>query len=381
MEDRREREPPPQTVGDLLEQRRGQNRGAAALEEVVVRAGRVAQHSLPDPRQLQLDVAHRAGVARPGGGRVVVGNPIGDRAEAARVSKRADVRGLPGAKRVGGGHLGRTSRCASRGARARQRSPPARGPAMPHGRAPCGCGREAAGRGRGRARSPPAAPSASPRVPRRRLFDHHRVGDLGERSEHAIELGGADPDPAHVHRPVGAAVHPRGAALGDLDQVAVRPDVRVLGEVCGVEPLARRVVVEPQRPGRERRRADQLADARLVSPPIARTSRPKLGTAPRRGRRAGSGCRARSSRRCRCRRRSTGAESARRRRRTTRTDRRRRSRRCDMTARSDPRSSRRRGAIACPLAHTEVRGTGAEHGHPLLGRDPPQRLRLDHRPV
>ena len=81
----------------------------------------------------------------PGGGRVVVGDPIGDRAKAARVSKRAVVRGLrPRAPRWRP-PLSDFPLCVT-GSSGRQRSPPARGPAMPRGRARCGCGRGAAGR-------------------------------------------------------------------------------------------------------------------------------------------------------------------------------------------------------------------------------------------
>ena len=71
---------------------------------------------------------------------------------------------------------------------------------------------------------------------RRRGVHHQRIGDLGHRLDHPVELGGAHPDPAAVQRGVRAALDHARPAGGDADPVAVPPHARVVGEVGIVQP-------------------------------------------------------------------------------------------------------------------------------------------------
>jgi hypothetical protein len=44
-----------------------------------------------------------------------------------------------------------------------------------------------------------------------------------------------DIDAAHIQYAVGATVHPDAAVRRERDQIAVRPDTRIAGEVSGVK--------------------------------------------------------------------------------------------------------------------------------------------------
>src|SRR6185503_17055952 len=84
--------------------------------------------------------------------------------------------------------------------------------------------------------------------------------DLGHREHRAIDLAGAHADAAPVDRRVRAAGDDRGAALGDLDPVAVAPDARIGLEVALAVP--RPVLVVPEVDGHRGHRLgdDELAD-------------------------------------------------------------------------------------------------------------------------
>jgi hypothetical protein len=56
--------------------------------------------------------------------------------------------------------------------------------------------------------------------------DDERVGDLGQRQDGAVDLARPHPHAAAVDRRVRAARDDRGAALGQLEPVAVAPDAR-----------------------------------------------------------------------------------------------------------------------------------------------------------
>ena len=175
-------------------------------------------------------------------------------------------------------------------------------------------------------------------------------------------------------------MHPRGAPLGDRDQVAVRPDARVLREVCGVEPLPLRVVVEAQWARWKRSRANEVADARLVRPDRAdvQAEAPALRLAGIDGKVRVAEHEAADD---------LGAAG-------DRLERNRpdvggeplvliivedRARGHDRAQRSEVEPAPRR--VARALAHAQVRGSRAEHAYPLLRRDAPQRLGFDHRTV
>ena len=80
------------------------------------------------------------------------------------------------------------------------------------------------------------------------------------REHGAVDLGRAHADAAAVDRRVRAAVDDRGAALGDLDPVAVAPDAGVHVEVALAVALAVGVVPEADRHRRHRLGDHELAD-------------------------------------------------------------------------------------------------------------------------
>ena len=132
------------------------------------------------------------------------------------------------------------------------------------------------------------------------LLDGHRLArSRGKSAQDAVDLGRADADAVDVEHAVRAAVHPRGAVGVELDQVAVRPDARVLGEVGVVEAAA---VGSPRKPsGRDGNGSRQTSSP--TSPSTGVPSSSSLHVEPEaaalasaRAGPAGSGCRARSSR-------------------------------------------------------------------------------------
>src|SRR5690606_5152310 len=80
--------------------------------------------------------------------------------------------------------------------------------------------------------------------------DDEGVDDFFQGQHGAVDLAGAHPHPAAVDGGVGAPVDDRGAAVGDLDPVAVPPHPRVHGEVAVAEPAA--VLVPPEVEGHGR---------------------------------------------------------------------------------------------------------------------------------
>jgi hypothetical protein len=101
-------------------------------------------------------------------------------------------------------------------------------------------------------REPPASSSAC-----------HRLADLLYVSENAVDFRGADADAAQIENPVGTAMHPPTAMGRGLDQIAMRPEAGVLGEIGGMEARAVGVTVKAKGARGERVGADQLADPRL----------------------------------------------------------------------------------------------------------------------
>ena len=124
----------------------------------------------------------------------------------------------------------------------------------------------------------------------------------------AVDLRRADAHAAGIEHRVRAAIDDDAAMLGQLDIVAMAPDVGEALEIGGAVFLAVGVVPESDRHRGEGRGADQLA-LLAHAPACPRRSRPRpscRGRAPgsRRARPGRWDCRARSRRRCRCRRRS-----------------------------------------------------------------------------
>ncbi len=93
---------------------------------------------------------------------------------------------------------------------------------------------------------------------RRPLADHHAVNDRVHRLDLSVYLRCADAHAAGVERRVGSAVDDHPAALGDLDEVTVMPDVRISLEIRSALLAAVLIIPEPRRLRRERRTADQL---------------------------------------------------------------------------------------------------------------------------
>ena len=91
------------------------------------------------------------------------------------------------------------------------------------------------------------------------LLHGHGVGDLGDLPENGVDLARADPEAVDVEDAVGAAVQSRRTVGIELDEVAVRPHARVVGEVGRVEAGAVGVAQEADGPGGEGTTADQLA--------------------------------------------------------------------------------------------------------------------------
>ena len=75
----------------------------------------------------------------------------------------------------------------------------------------------------------------TPRGGRVALLDRHRVGELGDAPQDAVDLRRADTDAVDVQDAVGPAVHAGRPVVGDLDEVAMGPDAGVVGEVGVVE--------------------------------------------------------------------------------------------------------------------------------------------------
>src|SRR5438128_2424161 len=114
-----------------------------------------------------------------------------------------------------------------------------------------------------RSRSPSVITTRAARLLLGLLLDRHRLADLLDVSENAVDLRGADADAAHIEDPIGTAVQPPTAMGRGLDQIAMRPEAGVLGEIGGMEARAVGVTVETEGARRERVGADQLADPRL----------------------------------------------------------------------------------------------------------------------
>ena len=93
-----------------------------------------------------------------------------------------------------------------------------------------------------------------------RQVEHECVDDLVEGEDGAVDLARTHPDAAAVDRRVGAARDDRGAAVGDLDPVAVAPDAREHLEVALAVAAAVGVAPEVDRHRRHRLGDHELAD-------------------------------------------------------------------------------------------------------------------------
>lgn len=72
-----------------------------------------------------------------------------------------------------------------------------------------------------------------------------------------------DIDAAHIQYAVGATVHPDAAVRRERDQIAVRPDTRIAGDVSGVKSRPVDVAKEAASTRRKRIDANELADDRF----------------------------------------------------------------------------------------------------------------------
>ena len=91
------------------------------------------------------------------------------------------------------------------------------------------------------------------------LGDDHRMTDLVNLAQDAIDFARTHVDAAHIEHAVAAAVQTRRALRRELDDVAVRPHAFVRREIRLVKARAVVVAEEAERSRRKRIRADELA--------------------------------------------------------------------------------------------------------------------------